>query len=123
MLLLALAGCGEEAALPPAIQPPVPSETVSLLTVYAYVGGESHVLNVSGEGLDRWRDWLRSLTLGEEVHFPAGSDPGAQSEGGSVYTIDWEGVDCDLSYRDFGDCYLVIDGRWYPVSTPADPPL
>lgn len=88
-----------------------------------YSGGREEAYTLEGTDLEALKEWINNLTLGEEVTFEEGAYPGEASEGGEVYYFETLEGGAVFSYRDFGDCYLVLKERWYPVMNPTEPPL
>lgn len=97
-------------------------ENVTAVTVLHYSCGQENRILAEGGELEAIRDWADGLRLGEPVYFKKGESPGEVSEGGELFFFQFQGADQELSYRDFGDCYLVVGDAWYPVLNPTDPP-
>ena len=76
---------------------------------------------------DEWealKTWISGLN-GRMVQFETGNSPGDES-GGEVYRFDMIGADHPgFSYVINGPdrCYLLMDGTWYSVSNPSNPPV
>lgn len=93
------------------------------IAVTHYSGGREEAYTLDKADLEALKEWINNLTLGEEVTFEEGAYPGEASEGGEVYYFETLEGGAVFSYRDFGDCYLVLKERWYPVMNPTEPPL
>lgn len=93
------------------------------IAVTRYSGGREEAYTLEGADVKALKEWMKALTLGEEATFEEGAYPGEVSEGGEVYYFEASEGEAAFSYRDFGDCYLVLKDHWYPVLNPAQPPL
>lgn len=93
------------------------------IAVTRYSGGREKAYTLEGADVKALKEWMKTLTLGEEAIFEEGAYPGEVSEGGEVYYFETLEGGAVFSYRDFGDCYLVLKDHWYPVLNPAQPPL
>lgn len=93
------------------------------IAVTRYSGGREEAYTLEGADVKALKEWMKALTLGEEATFEEGAYPGEVSEGGEVYYFEASEGEAAFSYRDFGECYLVVEDHWYPVLNPAEPPL
>ncbi len=100
------------------------SDDITKVDVEHYVSGEIAQWAVEGAGVDDLRNWFNGLeyTLFE---YEEGESPG-DSDGGEFYSFTFAEEDnSEFSYVINGpeDCYLLIEGRWYLVKNPLEPPI
>lgn len=100
----------------------IPTE-VSFVTVTHGEGGTEERFALGGEELESLKEWANNLTLGEAVTFEEGAYPGDNLEAGEYFFFDFGEAYPAFFYRDFGDCYIVMEDVWYPVLNPTDPPM
>lgn len=98
-------------------------EEVSFVTVTHGEGGTEERFALGGEKLESLKEWANNLTLGEAVTFEEGAYPGDNFEAGEYFFFDFGEAYPAFSYRDFGDCYIVMEDVWYPVLNPTEPPV
>ena len=85
-------------------------------------GGTVTEWTVEGDELDALKDWASGLKY--EL-LDSEENPGDR-DGGEVYEVVLtEGYYPGFSYVIHGadDCYLLIEGYWYSVTNPSDPPI
>lgn len=98
--------------------------SVTSVDITHHVGGETVQWIAQGEDVDSLRDWASKLEY-EIIEFEDGQSPG-DSDGGEVYDfVLTEGGYPGFSYVINGteDCYLLIEGYWFSVKNPSDPPI
>ena len=98
--------------------------SVTSVDITHHVGGETVQWIAQGEDVDSLRDWASKLEY-EIIEFENGKSPG-DSDGGEVYNfVLTEGGYPGFSYVINGteDCYLLIEGYWFSVKNPSDPPI
>lgn len=94
------------------------------MNVEHIVSGQITKSAVEGSSLDELRTWADGLEYEHKV-FEKGNTPG-DAEGGEVYSFElMEGDFPGFSYYIGGpdNCYLVMEGEWYKVSNPSNPPM
>lgn len=99
-------------------------DDVTTVDIIHHVAGETTQWIAAGEEVDSLRTWASDLeyTL---VEFEEGQSPGDR-DGGEVYDfVLTEGDDPGFSYIINGadTCYLLIEGHWYSVTNPSNPPI
>ena len=98
--------------------------SVTSVDITHHVGGETVQWIAQGEDVDSLRDWASKLEY-EIIEFENGKSPG-DSDGGEVYNfVLTEGGYPGFSYVINGteDCYLLIEGYWFSVKNPSEPPV
>ncbi len=103
------------------------AEDVSQIEVMHVYMGRAPEWTIEGD--DAWavRKWLSNLEC-RMVEFEKGNTPG-DTEGGEVYSfkcVQYSSASYPgFSYMKNGedDCYLIIQGNWYSVLNPSDPPV
>ena len=98
--------------------------SVTSVDITHHVGGETVQWIAQGEDVDSLRDWASKLEY-EIIEFEDGQSPG-DNDGGEVYDfVLTEGGYPGFSYVINGteDCYLLIEGYWFSVKNPSDPPI
>lgn len=78
--------------------------------------------SLSEEEIAAVRDWVESLQLIRQS-FAEGQSPGEQYEGGSSWDFAVNGGEQTFSYQVVDNAYLLLDGEWYLVLNPSDPPV
>lgn len=114
MVCAVVSGCvsGEKIQLP---------QEISQVKVAYLGGGRAAEWELDQGEISQWNSWLNSLTL-EPKTFLQNEQPGENQEGGVIYSFQINGErEESISYRNFGDCYLVIEDNWYQVLNPQDP--
>lgn len=93
------------------------------LSVSHIACGETAEWEVSGRELDPIKSWANGLQY-RQRSFKDGEAPG-DADGGEVYSFTPEDGGPGFSYYIGGPdkCYLLLDGRWYAVSNPSEPPV
>lgn len=112
-------GCDERSE-PIAVIP----DNITVVNITHVVGGQSTKFTIEGDSLDDLRVWVSELQYKYQT-YTKGNSPG-DSEGGEVYTFEMpEGDYPGFSYIINGKnkCYLLIEGEWYSVSNPSNPPI
>lgn len=123
ILAFSLAGCDQ------AVGPGRPisaciGDYITKVDITHHIGGKSARWTAEGQDVDSLRKWASELRY-KRFEFEKGQSPG-DSDGGEVYDfILTEGNYPGFSYVINGpeDCYLLIEGIWYSVSNPSDPPV
>lgn len=92
------------------------------LSVSHITCGETAEWEVSGRELDSVKSWAEGLRY-KPKRFKDGEAPG-DADGGEVYSFAPGDGSPGFSYYIGGPdkCYLLLDGRWYAVSNPSEPP-
>ncbi len=86
-------------------------------------GGQMEERTVTGDALEALHVWAEELLPGlEERSFDPGETPG-DSDGGEVYTFAGAGTSFSYVINGPADCWVAMDGVWYAVANPADPPV
>lgn len=120
---VSLAGCNQAPGSDRLISVYIGDE-VTKVDITHYISGRSTEWAAEGEDVDDLRDWVSKLEY-ELFAFEEGQSPG-DGDGGEVYDFTLTEGDCPgFSYVINGpeDCYLLIEGNWYSVSNPSDPPV
>lgn len=118
-----LAAC-TQAADSDRLTPAVISDYVTKVDIQHHRGGKSTQWAAKGEDVDNLRDWASKLEC-ELLEYEAGQSPG-DCNGGEIYNFTLtEGDDPGFSYVISGpnQCYLLIEGTWYSVLNPSNPPV
>ena len=118
-----IVGCGKE-ELDSEISVFEISDDISKVNVEHYVSGGIMQWIAEGTEVDELRDWFNGLeyTLFE---YEEGESPG-DGEGGEFYSFTFAEEDnSGFSYVINGpeDCYLLMEGCWYLVKNPLEPPI
>lgn len=99
-------------------------DDITVINITHDVCGQSTKFTAEGENLDYLKVWVDNLQY-EHQTFIKGNSPG-DCEGGEVYFFEMtEGDYPGFSYIINGknECYLLIEGEWYYVLNPSDPPV
>lgn len=99
-------------------------DSVTTVNISHHIEGQTAQWAAEGEEVDSLRDWAAKLEY-ELLEFEEGRSPG-DSDGGEVYDfVLTEGGFPGFSYVINGpdDCYLLIEGYWFSVRNPSDPPV
>ncbi len=97
---------------------------VTKVNITHHISGKSTQWVAEGQDIDNLRAWASELEY-KLFKFEEGQSPG-DGDGGEVYDFILTGGDYPgFSYVINGpdDCYLLIEGYWYSVSNPSDPPV
>lgn len=99
-------------------------DSVNTVDITHHISGKSTQWTAEGEDVESLRDWAAKLEY-ELFEFEEGQSPG-DSDGGEVYDfVLTEGGYPGFSYVINGteDCYLLIEGYWFSVKNPSEPPV
>lgn len=119
LCILIFTGCNERSE-----QIAVIPDDVTVINITHDVCGQSTEFTVEGDSLDDLKVWVANLQYKHQT-FTEGNSPG-DCEGGEVYIFEMpEGDYPGFSYRVNGknECYLLIEGEWYYVLNPSNPPV
>ena len=124
--LLALAACGKSSAnsFSDNLISASIADSVTEVKITHILGGTESQWTVDSDELETLKNWFLGLNC-SMVQFEAGNSPGDES-GGEVYSFNMADIDhAGFSYVINGPdrCYLLMDGNWYSVSNPSDPPV
>ena len=100
------------------------ADDVTKAEITHILGGQTQEWTAEGEMLNALRDWAAGLKY-EHKTYAQGQAPG-DLDGGEVYSfVLTEGDYPGFSYIINGpaDCHLLIEGEWFTVSNPSDPPI
>lgn len=117
--IFTFAGCDERSE-PIAVIP----DDITVINVTHTVCGQSTRFTVEGDNLDDLKVWAANLQYKHQT-FAKGNSP-SDCEGGEAYIFEMAEGDCPgFSYIINGknECYLLIEGEWYYVLNPSNPPL
>ena len=97
---------------------------VTEVNVSHILSGQLQEWTVTGEQLVDLREWADGLNY-EHRTYADGQSPG-DTNGGEIYDFvltegDYPGFTYVINGPD--DCYLVIEGEWFVVTNPSDPPI
>lgn len=99
-------------------------DDVTTVSVSHIVSGQMTEWVISGEAVEAFRTWINGLECRRE-QFEDGNTPG-DMDGGEAYGFVFAGENkSEFSYIINGpnDCYLLMEGEWYSVRNPSDPPV
>ncbi len=99
-------------------------DDIILINVTHIVGSQITKFSVEEDSLDDLRLWVADLEYKHHT-YTKGNSPG-DVDGGEVYSFEMiEGDYPGFSYIINGknNCYLLIEGEWYSVSNPSNPPV
>ncbi|MDE5891357.1 MAG: hypothetical protein K2H45_00385 [Acetatifactor sp.] len=119
-----ISGCDSSEAGPNGPISDYIGDNVTKVDITHHVLGRSICWSVENDELDSIREWASKLKY-EIFEYEEGLSPGDYN-GGEIYDFDIsEGDSSGFSYVINGtnDCYLLIEGNWYSVLNPSDPPL
>lgn len=122
--LLAFAACGTSGSNSASDNLISIPDSVTEVEITHIISGTESQWTVDGDELETLKNWILRLNY-SVVQFEAGHSPGDES-GGEAYRFDMTGADHpDFSYVINGPdrCYLLMDGNWYSVSNPSNPPI
>lgn len=111
----------------PPVQRPISAyiqQDVSVATVYHTVQGKTTALVIEGQALDGLRDWTNNLEY--TLTADNGKEKPNNLETAEVFKIvleegDYPGFSYFICEED--TCYLLIEGYWYSVTNPSNPPI
>ena len=118
-----LAGCNQKSGPGRPITAYI-GDSVTTVDITHHISGKSVQWAAEGEEVAALRDWASKLEY-ELFEFEEGQSPG-DSDGGEVYDfVLTEGGYPGFSYVINGteDCYLLIEGYWFSVKNPSEPPV
>ena len=99
-------------------------DSVNTVDITHHISGKSTQWTAEGEDVESLRNWAAKLEY-ELFEFEEGQSPG-DSDGGEIYDfVLTEGGYPGFSYVINGteDCYLLIEGYWFSVKNPSEPPV
>ena len=100
------------------------ADSVKEVNITHIISGTESQWTVNSDELETLKNWILELNY-SMVQFEDGHSPGDE-DGGEAYEFDMAGTDhSGFSYVMNGPnrCYLLMDGNWYSVSNPSDPPV
>ena len=118
-----LAGCNQKSGPGRPITAYI-GDSITRVDITHHISGKSAQWAAEGEDVESLRDWAAKLEY-ELFEFEEGQSPG-DSDGGEVYDfVLTEGGYPGFSYVINGteDCYLLIEGYWFSVKNPSEPPV
>ena len=121
--VLVLASCNQKSGPGRPISTYI-GDSVNTVDITHHISGKSTQWTAEGEDVESLRDWAAKLEY-ELFEFEEGQSPG-DSDGGEVYDfVLTEGGYPGFSYVINGteDCYLLIEGYWFSVKNPSEPPV
>ncbi|KAI4447830.1 hypothetical protein C823_002349 [Eubacterium plexicaudatum ASF492] len=122
--LLAFAACGTSGSNSASDNLISIPDSVTEVEITHIISGTESQWTVDGDELETLKNWILRLNY-SVVQFEAGHSPGDEA-GGEAYRFDMTGADHPgFSYVINGPdrCYLLMDGNWYSVSNPSNPPI
>lgn len=119
-----LSGCSQSEAGPGGPLSACIGDSVTQVNIIHCVRGRSVQRTAKDDEVDRLREWASNLQY-EIFNYEEGQSPGDCGEGETLDFVITEGDYPGFSYVINGtnDCYLLIEGNWYFVLNPSDPPL
>ena len=121
--VLVLADCNQKAGPGRPVTAYI-GDSITTVDITHHISGKSTQWVAEGQEVDEIRNWASKLEY-EIFEFEDGQSPG-DSDGGDVYDfVLTEGGYPGFSYVINGteDCYLLIEGYWFSVKNPSDPPI
>lgn len=100
------------------------ADSVTEVEITHMVSGTASQWTADSDELEALKEWISGLDY-RVIQFEEGNSPG-DGDGGEVYDFDMTDADHPgISYVINGPdkCYLLMDGNWYRVSNPSDPPV
>lgn len=97
----------------------IPASTRSVLVEHAS-GGSTSSYSAEKHAIEEIESWLSSLKCQKQI-FSDGSTPG-DADGGECFTFTTDGGSFSYIKNAPGKCYLLVNGDWYFVKNPSDPP-
>lgn len=122
--LLTLAACGTSGPNSDSDNPISIADSVTDVEITHIISGTESLWTANSDELESLKDWVSGLNY-RPVSFEAGNSPGDEI-GGEAYSFNMTGTDHpSFSYvvNRPDRCYLLMDGTWYSVSNPSDPPV
>ena len=123
VFMFSLTGCNQKSGPGRPISAYI-GDSVTTVNISHHIAGQTTQWVAEGEEVDSLRDWATKLEY-EILEFEEGQSPG-DSDGGEVYDFVFtEGGFPGFSYVINGtdDCYLLIEGYWFSVKNPSNPPV
>lgn len=121
--VLVLIGCNQKSGPGRPITAYI-GDSVTTVDITHHISGKSAQWTAEGEDVAALRDWAVKLEYAL-LEFEEGQSPG-DSDGREVYDfVLTEGDYPGFSYVINGteDCYLLIEGYWFSVKNPSEPPV
>lgn len=118
-----LAGCNQKSGPGRPITAYI-GDSVTTVDITHHISGKSTQWTAEGEDVESLRNWAAKLEY-KLFEFEEGQSPG-DSDGGETYDfVLTEGGYPGFSYVINGteDCYLLIEGYWFSVKNPSEPPV
>lgn len=118
-----LAGCNQKSGPGRPITAYI-GDSVTTVDITHHISGKSTQWTAEGEDVESLRSWAAKLEY-KLFEFEEGQSPG-DSDGGETYDfVLTEGGYPGFSYVINGteDCYLLIEGYWFSVKNPSEPPV
>lgn len=118
-----LAGCNQKSGPGRPITAYI-GDSVTTVDITHHISGKSTQWTAEGEDVESLRNWAAKLEY-KFFEFEEGQSPG-DSDGGEIYDfVLTEGGYPGFSYVINGteDCYLLIEGYWFSVKNPSEPPV
>lgn len=97
----------------------IPASTRSVLVEHAS-GGNTVSYSAEKHAIEEIESWLSSLKC-QRQFFSDGSTPG-DANGGECFTFTTDGGSFSYVKNAPDKCYLLVNGDWYFVKNPSDPP-
>ena len=120
---MTLAACGTSGPNSASDNPISIADSVTDVEITHIISGTESLWTVNSDELESLKNWILGLNY-RMVSFEAGNSPGDE-DGGEVYRFDIGEDHPGFSYVINGPdrYYLLMDGTWYSVSNPSDPPV
>ncbi len=122
--LLALAACGTSGSNSASDSLISIADSVTVIEITHIISGTESQWTANSDELDSLKNWISGLNY-SMVQFDDGHSPG-DADGGEAYHFDMaDAGHPGFSYVISGPdkYYLLMDGNWYSVSNPSDPPV
>lgn len=123
-VMICLAGCGQINPASDNLTVISIADSVTEIELTHIVSGTETQWTVNSDELESLKNWMSGLNY-SMVQFEDGNSP-SDMDGGEVYRFKMTDIDHPgFSYVINGPdkCYLFMDGNWYQVSSPSDPPV
>ena len=123
-VMFCLAGCGQINPASDNLTVISIADSVTDVEITHIISGTESLWTANSDELESLKNWVLGLNY-RTVSFEAGNSPGNES-GGEAYSFNMTVTDHpSFSYVVNGQdrCYLWMDGTWYSVSNPSDPPV
>ncbi len=124
IMLVSLIGCAEQSGDDKSGRPisAYIGEDVTKIEITHIIGGVETKWTAEGEQVNSIREWANGLRY-EILEVEQGNTPGDRN-GGEIYRfVLTEGDYPGFSYVISGGYYLMIEGHWYTVTNPSNPPF